>query len=978
MSPQFLSDTRLYETYWLDGQGPHLAVEAWWGSEALSAGFEYGIDLLSTDAHIDTNRLAGRAISLRTRLSDGSDYLRTGIVRNAWELSADGGFSRYRLAVVPWVWLLSQQRHSRVFQEQSVVAIVDSVFGDYRGVAAWQWTDEVASFLADARPRSYCVQYNETDYQFISRLLAEEGLGWVVEEDSEAPAGHRLTLFADSRGFAEDPVSASGLGIRYHRADSQEEQDVLVALGQHRQTINRQITGIGWNYKAKSAVAQRVPGGEAGPELESYEAAGPYPWLSTAEAERYGRLLMETQEVRESTWVGRGTVRSLRPGYHFRVSGLPAGQGSSDGYHVASITHLGINNLTASPLDAVAERLSGGLLPEDQGSDSSVIHPQRAPAQFSEALLAVVRARGYGNEFTGCTAALPWRPRLEDDTGARLNPRPTASGSMTALVVGPDGSRSPAGTGELWCDALGRVRVVFHWQQGERPDDRDTCWLRVGQRQAGAGMGWQWLPRIGQEVLVDFQEGDIDRPWIAGGLYNGRGEGGIPATPGGQPGESDSSLFDPATDHHPSGQGNHTGGNSPAWHGGASASHRHAAAMSGFKSKEFGGAGYNALVMDDSDQQQRVHLKTTQHMSELNLGHLIHQADNYRGSFRGTGVELRTDAWGAVRGGRGVLMSTWPLASAGTPAGDLAPGMALLKQADTLARTLSQAARTHHSVELASAIGAPSAEASQIDPDAAPIKALHTAASGMVAAADEGEARADAQDKHTQVSPEKRPHLTDAAIVQAARANFAHIAGQNLQYSNDETTSLESGADSNFAIAGQARLHTGQAIGLVAGAIGPGAGNSGIKLIAAKDHIDLQAQSDEMKFQAKQNLRLVSAKAHMDFAAAKKVYLAVKGGASITIDGGITAKCPGKITVHASKKSFNGPTSLSREMNTWPKTEFDREVVLRYHTGEAAANRKFEILREDGARIRGETDAQGKTGIQRSQMMGQYTVTILE
>ena len=244
--------------------------------------------------------------------------------------------------------------------------------------------------------------------------------------------------------------------------------------------------------------------------------------------------------------------------------------------------------------------------------------------------------------------------------------------------------------------------------------------------------------------------------------------------------------------------------------------------------------------------------------------------------------------------------------------------MALLKQAETLARTLSQAAKTHRTVELSSAIGTQGAARSTIDEQAAPIKALHTVASGMVDAEDENAAKADADAKTTQAGPDKRPHLTDAAIIQAARGNFAHVAGQSLQYTNDETAAFESGEDSNFAIAGKTRLHTGQAIGLVAGAIGPGEGNTGIKLIAAKDDIDLQAQSDEMKFQAKQDLKIVSANANIDFAAAKKIHLAVKGGASITIDGGITVQCPGTITVHASKKKFSGPTSQNYALPTFP------------------------------------------------------------
>ncbi len=531
--------------------------------------------------------------------------------------------------------------------------------------------------------------------------------------------------------------------------------------------------------------------------------------------------------------------------------------------------------------------------------------------------------------------------------GARLNPWPTASG--------PD---------ELWCDALGRIKIRFHWQQAEAADDRDSCWIRVMSRQAGAGMGWQWLPRIGQEILVGFLNGDIDRPYLLGALYNGKGEGGVPATPGGQSGESDTSVFDQSTDHRPSAQGNLASGNAPAWHGGAANSHNHPAALTGFKSKEFGGQGYNQLVMDDTDGQQRIQLKSTQHASELNLGHLIHQADNYRGSFRGTGAELRTDAYGALRAGRGLIMSTWPHAHPGSPAGDMAPGMALLKQADTLAQTLSQAAGTHQTVKLAVAIGSTGQNKSQIDEAAAPHKALHTVSSGMVDAKDEQQAQADARQKNTTTGQDKVPHLSDPALIQAAKADFGTIAGQHLHYTNGETTTFETGQDSNLAIPGKTRIHAGQAIGLLAGAIQPGEGNTGISLIAAKDDIDLQAQSDEMKFQAKQAMKLVSANAHIDFAAAKKIHLAVQGGASITIDGGITVQCPGTITVHASKKKFSGPTRMNADNPAFPQNAYTTPLRLEFDhaaegTASAWAGMPYKLF-ADGAEI--ETGVFGESG----------------
>src|SRR5574343_1426625 len=175
MLPLFLSETRLYELVWPDGAGPEMPVEAWWGREALSSGFELCIDLLSTDAHPELKRFLGRAVRLDSRLSDGGKASRTVLVRAAQKLGADGGFARYRVTIVPWIWLLGRGRHNRVFQDKTVVQIIETVFGDYADIAAWQWSDEVAGFLADARPRSYCVQYGESDYTFVSRLLADTG-----------------------------------------------------------------------------------------------------------------------------------------------------------------------------------------------------------------------------------------------------------------------------------------------------------------------------------------------------------------------------------------------------------------------------------------------------------------------------------------------------------------------------------------------------------------------------------------------------------------------------------------------------------------------------------------------------------------------------------------------------------------------------------------------------------------------------------
>src|SRR5574343_658750 len=390
MLPLFLSETRLYELVWPDGDGPELPVEAWWVREALSSGFELCIDLLSTNAHLELKRFLGRAVRLDSRLSDGGKVSRTGLVRATQKLGADGGFARYRVTVVPWIWLLGRGRHNRVFQDKTVVQIIETVFGDYADIAAWQWSDEVAGFLADARPRSYCVQYGESDYTFVSRLLAEEGIGWCVEEDNDAPAGHRLRLFADSLRFPEDILSQStngGRGIRYHRADSQEEQDSIVAFGERHRLASSVISAITYDYKAKKNVSLNIPsaqpiGGKNAPVLESHDDPGLYAWANAGEAERYGRLAMEAREARHRTWLGRSTVRSLRPGTAFDLIGLPIDPAKADAEHryaPTDITHLGINNLSGEAIAAIAQRLGHAPQKTDASDALATGAPQEVP-----------------------------------------------------------------------------------------------------------------------------------------------------------------------------------------------------------------------------------------------------------------------------------------------------------------------------------------------------------------------------------------------------------------------------------------------------------------------------------------------------------------------------------------------------------------------------------------------------------------------
>jgi type VI secretion system VgrG family protein len=918
---QFSSATRLYELT-LDEEGDELGsggllVEAFAADDSVQGVGARDIIVLSTNAHIELAPLLGQQASLAVSLANGSRTAFYGDITQAAMLGSEGGLARFRLRLTPWLWRLGQVRNSRVWQDKTVIEIVDEVFDGYAPLAQWRWSEEAEPFMADAVARSYCCQYRESDLDFVRRLLTEEGLAWRYEQLEE---GVGVVLFADSSELGatpEDASSEAGGGIRFHGVRAGEASDTIQALQARRSVAASLTTLLSYDYKAKQAVNASTPsslGSGKLPALESYDVPGQYAYANGAQAQRYADIQMQGREAAAQGWRGRSTVRTLAAGTRVNVTQGPLQSASEvpPAYVLLRVRSVGVNNLPSPAQQALAELF--GPIPELLQEIVTDL-----PDDFAQTI-AQARQTGYANSFEAVAADVIWRPQLAGSDG-RSHPKPTARGAQSAIVIGADGIDQPAGADELYCDRLGRVRIRYHWQ-----DNGDaTCWVRVAQRSAGGGMGSQFLPRIGQEVLVQFIENDIDRPIIIGALYNGQGEGGVTPTPAGQTdAASEDKPFNPAADHAPSAQGNLAGGNSPLWHGAAadSAGHRNAAAQWGVRSKEFGGAGYNQLLFDDTDAQGRVQLRSTHAASELSLGHLIHSADNYRGSLRGQGAELRTDAYGAVRGGAGLLISSYKInhgADARDPAGDNAAGIALLKQAAKLGETFSDAAKTHETVALAGHVGAAKANASTLDDASAPLKALLTAVSGMVGNASLDAAKSDAGEKKTAPGDDQLPHASSPVIAVSGRSGIGVTAGQAMQLANGETISLMSGSDTQFVTAGQMRAHSGQAIGVLGGAVKPGEGGIGVQLIAAKDTVDVQAQADVLKVQARDEVSVISANAEVDWAAAKSITLSTAGGANITIDGGnITVQCPGKITIHAGKKSFVGPDSLSYPMPLMP------------------------------------------------------------
>lgn len=943
LSSLFSAGSRLYA---LEGEGAlgGLQVEAWTAREALSSLPELRVLALSDDASLDLDDMVSRPVTLWTTGADGERSSRSGLVRAAERVAGDGGLARYRLTVVPWLWLADQTRASRIFEGRPVLDILASILDAYEGYS-WKLSGDASAAVAELPVAPYVTQYRETDYAFLGRVMASAGLGWTVVEDTEAPSRHVVLIFADSRQLPEDASSAS-VGVPFHRANAAESRDGVQAFARQRRRVTERVTLLGWQGGGKRAVSGDASGevqsdsGEA-EGLEWYDFTGHGSLASEDEARRQAELLWEGFHAEDEQFLGRGTVRSFRSGTRFTLKDMaplgPAGEKDFEPvFALDAVEHVGINNLPEAarasldarigPLDAALSFDAAPAAPVRgvavDMQDDDALWRDVLPETPAEALLTQAGTTGYANGFRALRCDRAWRLRASRERGAWPHVAPTVHGVQTAVVVDAEGGDQAGGKDEVLRNRRGDVRIRFPWQ-GTGGNQAHSRWARVAQRQAGGGMGMTFVPRIGQEVLVRFLDHDVNQPIVVGALYNGRGEGGVTPTPAGAAGEEGggAELYAAARDRAPSAQANLVGGHAPAWHGAGASdeAHRNAAALSGFKSKEFGGAGYSQVVLDDSDDQLRVHVSTTQAASSLTLGHLIHQAGNYRGSLRGVGAELRTDAHGALRGGAGVLLTTYA-AQAGAPSGEAAGAQTLASQAHLMAKSLDDMAGAHQSVRLASALGTEQPGASRRDPEYPPLAAFHRVVSGTVAGEELSPAMDDAAARHTQASDGKVPHTGDAVVVMAARAGLAQVAGQHMQYVAGETIHWSAGKDLNHAVAGNLRIHAGQAAGIVAG-VQKGAQDAGLDVICATADVTVQAQHDVLTAQSQQDLRLAARDGKVEAASPKRIRIATAAGASILIEGGnITVTAPGRIDVKMSDKRFEGPTQMPYPFPQFPES----------------------------------------------------------
>lgn len=437
-----------------------LLLTAFNGEEELSEPFNFQLEMLSMKSDIASRDIVGKKITFR--ISQGEDKIRyfNGYVNRFVASSVTAqGMRLYRAEVVPWLWFLTRTADCRIFQNQTVPQIIEQVFADHKEIKDYEITE-----VKGAHPkREYCVQYRETDFNFISRLMEEEGIFYWFRHEEDR---HTL-IMADHKGAYKDLPDKEA---EYASGTSETLAQAQLHSWEHRHEFRPgKWVQTDYNFKTPSTKLHTSTQTIVDlPDMKKYEVFD-YPgrYGVREDGDQLTKLRMEETEACCDQVNASGTYCSFMPGGKFTLKRHECTSEEGKSYLVTSVQHSA----------------------EDQTYFSGGSSSQR-----------------YSNVLTCIPADVVFRPTCKTQ-------KPFVHGPQTAVVVGPSGE-------EIHTDEFGRVKVQFHWDRYGKMDENSSCFIRVSHPWAGKGWGSVSIPRIGQEVIVDFIEGDPDQPIITGRVYN--------------------------------------------------------------------------------------------------------------------------------------------------------------------------------------------------------------------------------------------------------------------------------------------------------------------------------------------------------------------------------------------------------------------------------------------------------------------------
>ena len=591
------------------------------GEHRINQGLKAEILCLSTNAYLPLKQFIGGRIAVDQVTDVGQLSRLTGVITSASQGQSDGALTVYKLTIEDATALWHKRRNSRVFMSKSVREITETLFSEWQShstlfAASLSLNLEGLSRDYDVRP--FVMQSNETDAEFLTRLWRSEGINWLIDEQAPTVLSSSELIQAQQLRLMDDNQAFTALGrrkIRFHRSHATEPFDSITSFIAERHLQSTTVQTQRWQAQHLAQdQSQAVLSAHQHSDQQDNESLGlEQVWCvspawtadlqgedqatsaNSSQLDRLNQQLNQYHELQAKYFTAKSSVRDAQVGYWFEMVDHP-----EIDQHVSVEREFLIlgkvfynqNNLPKELLQQINLLL--------KGSRWQALSEER---QANE--LFVVRRE----------------VKIVPEYQAWIH-RPAAY-PLRAKVVGPEGE-------EIYVDAWGRIKVRFMFTRsddhahdggaGANDNDTDSAWVDVLAPWAGEGYGARFHPRVGEIVVIDFFEGDVDRPFVVGRIHEA---------------ERHQTMFD-------------VKGTLPA-----------TKKLSGIRSQEVAGQGFNQLRFDDTTGQISVQLHSSHGASQLNLGNLSHPKATENSDGRGEGFELRTDQWGAMRAGKGLLISTY-------------------------------------------------------------------------------------------------------------------------------------------------------------------------------------------------------------------------------------------------------------------------------------------------------------------------------
>ena len=848
------------------------------GQHQLNGEIEAELICLSTSAQIALKQFIGVQVAVDQVTDSGQLFRTTGIVTEASYGQSDGALTLYKLTLKDATNLWHKRRNSRVFMNKSIIEVTEVLFKEWQERSALFATSlslDLSGLSQNYDIRPFIMQHNESDYDFLTRLWRSEGVSWLIDE-AELFVPHftapiqtqKLRLIDDNNQYQ----ALARRSIRYHRSSATEYQDSITGFVAVRTLQPTAVHVQRWQPDALaqeegngSVVTTHIHSGSFDSATLSLEQAWHISpaWMqdlkgedqatasSSNQLEKLNQQFTNMYASQAKYFKAYSSVRDSQVGYWFNLQEHPEidqHEGADQEFLIIAKNFYNQNNLPKDLHQQVSQ-----LLTQSRWDKHGYEDIERQ-----------------GNELTLI--------RRQIKTAPEYNPeqhRPIAY-PQRAKVVGPEGET-------IHVDEWGRIKVRFLFTRsddhghdggaGSNDNDTDSAWVDVLTPWAGEGYGARFLPRIGEVVVIDFFDGNIDRPFVTGRIHEAQRS----------PTKFDVKGQLPDTKK-----------------------------LSGIRSQEISGSGFNQLRFDDTTGQISTQLQSSHAATQLNLGNLSHPKEQTTSQGRGEGFELRTDAWGAVRAGNGLYISTHKQDQAQGLHLDANETKQQLEGGLNNSKALSEVAKNQ-----------------QTDP----LEVLDHLKTFL--------------DQIEQQDKDKAAAFKQAIMVLSAPNSMALTSNEDIHLSADGQISQTAGDSINLSTQKNLIAHSQNKISFFAA-------QDGAKMYAGKGKIELQAQSDGTDIIARKGIQIISTEDRIEIISPKEIVLTADGSQLKINSSGIFPITGGKLEVRAGQHLFMSGANIIVPKKSLPtiKTPFSNKINYNWNINSEGKKEIFIINKKNNSLIK--------------------------